>query len=209
MPYICKSLTPYISSNCNHCRAVSGAVEQLISRRVGKSFAPSLSSPPVPLIGARLRGNGAANSSPPPCGEGLGVGVGGCGTAVPGGTTPHPDPPPQGGRESQLARPPPNLAPMSLSLSSPARGAGRGGGLFSSILRTVGTPAANVMPYRSIHSKKRLWEKRLAMCMVSPFCRNGIRLSTCAEFQPKERYSSVRSFSVRPRNSRVDKPLSQ
>jgi hypothetical protein len=28
------------------------------------------------------------------------VGVGRCGTSAPGGTTPHPDPPPQGGRES-------------------------------------------------------------------------------------------------------------
>ncbi len=33
MPYICKSVTPYISSNCSHCCAVSGAVEQLISRK--------------------------------------------------------------------------------------------------------------------------------------------------------------------------------
>src|SRR5215468_9367991 len=127
IPYPCKSFTPYISSNCSHCCAVSGAVEQLISRRVGKSIAPFAA----------------------------------------------------------------------------------GGGLFSSMLRTVGTPAANVMPYFSIHPKKRLWEKRLAMCIVSPFSRNGSRLSTCAEFQPKERYSKVRSSSVRPRNSSVDKPLSQ
>ena len=33
MPYICSSVTPYISSNCSHCCAVSGAVEQLISRK--------------------------------------------------------------------------------------------------------------------------------------------------------------------------------
>jgi hypothetical protein len=37
---------------------------------------------------------------PPPCGEGSGVGVVRGGTAVPHGTTPHPDPPPQGGREN-------------------------------------------------------------------------------------------------------------
>jgi 4-diphosphocytidyl-2-C-methyl-D-erythritol kinase len=41
--------------------------------------------------------------SPPPCGEGSGVGGGGGGTAVPHGTPPHPSPPPQGGRESQAA----------------------------------------------------------------------------------------------------------
>ena len=33
MPYICNSVTPYISSNCSHCCAVKGAVEQLISRK--------------------------------------------------------------------------------------------------------------------------------------------------------------------------------
>jgi hypothetical protein len=46
----------------------------------------------------RMRGKvrfaGAANSSPPPCGEGWEVGVGRCGTAVPYCTTPHPIPPP-------------------------------------------------------------------------------------------------------------------
>jgi 4-diphosphocytidyl-2-C-methyl-D-erythritol kinase len=41
--------------------------------------------------------------SPPPCGEGSGVGVGECGSIVPHGTPPHPIPPPQGGRESQAA----------------------------------------------------------------------------------------------------------
>src|SRR5215468_6268279 len=46
------------------------------------------------VIGVRSRLNGAANSSPPPCGEGLGVGVEPVGTPVPHGTTPHPDPPP-------------------------------------------------------------------------------------------------------------------
>ncbi|HEV3186129.1 MAG TPA: cobaltochelatase subunit CobN, partial [Xanthobacteraceae bacterium] len=47
----------------------------------------------------------AANSSPPPCGEGSGVGVVRGGTVVPHGTTPHPNPPPQGGRESIAALP--------------------------------------------------------------------------------------------------------
>jgi error-prone DNA polymerase len=37
--------------------------------------------------------------SPPPCGEGLGVGVVRCDDALPDRTTPHPNPPPQGGRE--------------------------------------------------------------------------------------------------------------
>src|SRR5215475_60527 len=41
--------------------------------------------------GVSLRRNSAANSSPPPCGEGLGVGVERGGTALPQ----PPDPPPQ------------------------------------------------------------------------------------------------------------------
>src|ERR1700674_4042664 len=40
--------------------------------------------------------------SPPPCGEGGGVGVAGL-AAVPQSATPHPDPPPQGGREKNTA----------------------------------------------------------------------------------------------------------
>jgi Family of unknown function (DUF5681) len=44
---------------------------------------------------ARQQADGiAANSSPPPCGEGLGVGVEPVGTPLPHGMTPHPDPPP-------------------------------------------------------------------------------------------------------------------
>ena len=77
------------------------------------------------LIGARLRLDVAADDSPPPCGEGLGVGVGSCGTSVLHGTTPHPIPPPQGGRESMrlLFL---NLAPM-----------GRGHGAKIAPLRTL------------------------------------------------------------------------
>jgi branched-chain amino acid transport system permease protein len=50
-------------------------------------------------LGAKIRFAGAANSSPPPCGEGMVAGVGRCGTAV----APPPIPPPQGGRESPAA----------------------------------------------------------------------------------------------------------
>ena len=50
----------------------------------------------------------ASGSSPPPCGEGSGVGVEPSGATVPRGTTPHPNPPPQGGRESARL----NLTPM-------------------------------------------------------------------------------------------------
>ena len=82
-------------------------------------------------------------------------------------------------------------------------------GSFSSMLTTVGTPAAKVMPWSRIQSKNRPCEKRRAMCMVSPVCRNGIRLRIWAEFQPKDRYSRVRSSAVSPSMSSVDSPLSQ
>jgi signal transduction histidine kinase len=58
------------------------------------------------LLGAKSGFAGAANSSPsPPCGEGMGVGVVRWGTAVPYCTTPHPIPPPKGGREFPAAAP--------------------------------------------------------------------------------------------------------
>jgi NitT/TauT family transport system substrate-binding protein len=74
----------------------------------------------VAVIGARLRFDVAADPSPPPCGEGSGVGVGRCGTSVPHGTTPHPIPPPQGGRESAwLAFV--NRAPMRVGVTASSR----------------------------------------------------------------------------------------
>jgi hypothetical protein len=45
-------------------------------------------------IAARLRLDVAAVTSPPPCGEGSGAGVGRCGTSMPHGTTPPPHPSP-------------------------------------------------------------------------------------------------------------------
>jgi len=64
------------------------------------------------LMGVKIRVAGIANSSPPPCGEGMGVGVVRWGTAVPYCTPPHPIPPPQGGRESLVIPPRLSLAPM-------------------------------------------------------------------------------------------------
>jgi hypothetical protein len=53
-----------------------------------------------------------SQDSLPPCGGGLGWGVEGCGTAVPHGTTPTPDPSPQGGGEEFAALLTLNLTPM-------------------------------------------------------------------------------------------------
>ncbi len=56
-------------------------------------------------LDADKRRESATHSSPPPCGEGSGVGVARCGNSVPHGTTPHPNPPPQRGREADAALP--------------------------------------------------------------------------------------------------------
>jgi two-component system sensor histidine kinase UhpB len=69
------------------------------------------------LMGAKSGFAGAANSSPPPCGEGRGAEVARGGTAVPYCTTPHPIPPPQGGREHLVAAPHVNLASVADGLS--------------------------------------------------------------------------------------------
>jgi cobaltochelatase CobN len=55
------------------------------------------------LVRSMSEHGSAASASPPPCGEGSGVGVASCGTSVQYGTTPHPNPPPQGGRENDAA----------------------------------------------------------------------------------------------------------
>jgi hypothetical protein len=72
--------------------------------RVALAGAGDHKSPPyvpryrAPLIGAKIRSGGVvANSSPPPCGEGMGVGVVRRGTAVPCCTTPTPFLPPTRG----------------------------------------------------------------------------------------------------------------
>src|SRR5215471_19553473 len=57
-----------------------------------------------PPIGINFCRGGTANSSPPPCGEGLGVGVDECCTAVPLPPDPPPQPSPTRGRESRQHR---------------------------------------------------------------------------------------------------------
>ena len=75
-------------------------------------------------MSAAMRFASAADSSPPPCGEGMGWGVVQCGTAVPHRTTPHPIPPPQGGRESLGAAPSPISAPITKPATTPPKRAG-------------------------------------------------------------------------------------
>jgi allophanate hydrolase len=70
-----------------------------------------------------------ADFSPPPCGEGSGVGVEPSGITVPHGTTPHPDPPPQGGREFRAGAS--GLTPFGITLLAP----GGNDGLLAAIGR--------------------------------------------------------------------------
>jgi uncharacterized protein (TIGR02186 family) len=67
------------------------------------------SSPSLVPTGVEIWFAAAAISSPPPCGDGMGVGVVRCGAAAPYCATPYPIPPPQGGRESRAAAPNLNL----------------------------------------------------------------------------------------------------
>src|SRR5215471_2041975 len=78
--------------------------------------------------------------SPPPCGEGSGVGVDEWSRTVPRGTTPHPDPPPQGGREKGAAVPDAITLPTRAGRSHgsaplPLVGRGRGWGSTSGARR--------------------------------------------------------------------------
>jgi cobaltochelatase CobN len=70
-----------------------------------RALLDALSRTGVDAVGANLGHDGAANASPPPCGVGWGGGVASCGTSVLYGTTPLPNPPPQGGRENNAALP--------------------------------------------------------------------------------------------------------
>src|SRR6266852_2159808 len=92
-------------TRCPTSPRLRGEVKRAKRVRV-RGRGPLVSATPLTptLIGARLRFDVAADSSPPPCGEGSGVGVGRCGTSVLHGTTPHPIPPPPGGGGS--LRPP-------------------------------------------------------------------------------------------------------
>src|SRR5215831_535750 len=63
-------------------------------------------------MGAKLCCNGAANSSPPPCGEGLGVGVVEWGSSAPQPPDPPPQPSPTRGEGVAAAWPQIDLAPI-------------------------------------------------------------------------------------------------
>ena len=79
--------------------------------------------------GAKHDHHRTASSSPPPCGEGLGVGVERGGTTVPQPPDPPPQPSPTRGEGVAAVRPPLNLAPLTPTLLSPCRRtpqAGRG-----------------------------------------------------------------------------------
>jgi Family of unknown function (DUF5681) len=123
-------------------------------------------------MGAGLRLNGATDSSPPPCGEGSGVGVEPVGAPVALGTTPHPNPPPAetaytrvsatelndrnrqqpistGGRESarrQPAAPPAVSAPPRSGGQRRKNPGGRAGGSPRSRGRTKAGPGPGQAP---------------------------------------------------------------
>src|SRR3989442_7550396 len=77
---------------------------------------PALACVPVRACSCR---DGATDSSPPPCGEGLGVGV--LGTALPKPLDPPPPPPPPkgGGGAGARLKPPSPAPPPPSTLSTP------------------------------------------------------------------------------------------
>jgi ATP-dependent helicase/nuclease subunit A len=102
-------------------------------------------------IGVTLRLGDAANSSLPPCGEGVGVGVEPVCAPVPNGTTHRPNPPLQGARKSAQL----NLTPMGtplavapLSAPRPAKG------------RSQGSPLQNVREETSAAPTCLVWASR-------------------------------------------------
>jgi hypothetical protein len=74
-------------------------------RVVGRLDEQRLDAVLAPPLGARLWLDDASNSSPPPCGEGSGVGVVPVGTPVPHSTCPPPPAPPPRGEGVHAARP--------------------------------------------------------------------------------------------------------
>jgi tRNA pseudouridine32 synthase/23S rRNA pseudouridine746 synthase len=77
------------------------------------------------LPGADLRRNSAVHSSPPPCGEGSGMGVARGGTVLPQPPAPPYQPSPTRGDGVAMARPELKLAPLGPSTSSSASRGGK------------------------------------------------------------------------------------
>jgi hypothetical protein len=120
----------------------------------------------VACMGAKLRFGDATNSSPPPCGEGMGVGVGRYGATVRHGTPPHPPPsrnrvyrvsatqqsdrnrqqPIRLGKESRVAKPNLNLAPVRVARP------------LTAFRRIERSPNHSVVPVREDDAKKPFHE---------------------------------------------------
>jgi oligopeptide transport system ATP-binding protein len=105
--------TPRLDAAIGELRAIPGQPPNLQRLPPGCAFNPRcehrfsrclVEEPALRETNTRRRKACHLDTSPPSCGEGSGVGVERNGTALPHGTTPHPDPPPQGGRESGLSR---------------------------------------------------------------------------------------------------------
>ena len=103
--------------------SLTNAIRHAKARKIELRVAVSGGDDPDAPAGIASRFAGVANSSPPPCGEGMGVGVRKWRTTEKHCTTPHPIPPPQGGRESPVAGPNGKRAPVEDGVS-PQAGSG-------------------------------------------------------------------------------------
>src|SRR2546429_663547 len=97
----------YAPFGCGHLCVVSDAVVVVaVEATIGRPPATRARSDEIESVRAA-----SSVDSPPPCGEGLGVGVVQCGDAAPNRATPLPSPPPQGGREQTEC-----VAPLCINL---------------------------------------------------------------------------------------------
>jgi uroporphyrinogen-III synthase len=152
---------------------------------------PQMNSPVV-------REGSTANSSPPPCGEGRGVGVVRYGTAVPHCTTPHTVPLPQEGRESLVARSQSSFGSANLPLLYCA-GEDRAGDLAGS-LQVRGLRVETVCVYRAAMVADLAPEVRAALAGGAIDAVLHYSARTAAAFVATATAAGIRDLSIQARH---------
>jgi len=112
MAYGATICTVHVEMNRRHLGRIMAQLKPRLALNDDDLALDDISDGTPSFVGASLHRNSAANSSPPPCGEGSGVGVDECCTAVPLPPDPPPQPSPTRGEGVAVGRPQPNLAPM-------------------------------------------------------------------------------------------------
>jgi len=159
------------------------------------------SKPPVAdlaLMGAKVRPNSAANSSPPPCGEGVGVGVVRDGTALPQPPDPPPQPSPRRGEGVVAAPPKFNPPPVNLPLLYCA-GEERAGDLAGA-LQLQGLRVETTIVYRSVMATELTSDTRAALAAGTIDAVLHYSARTAAAFMAAVTTAGVRDLSIQIRH---------